>query len=521
MRAGRADDVSLDDAVTTDADGAYPLAVAIKRNAAGTNRDAVGKARVEAGCVQNEIRERGAIEAGELFLQAEVGSGILNVEAGWIFCLGEKTNGPRGHRQEVVREADRGPSFLHGDIPTEERRFTGAERAEDRGPDIGIVWIVFNGDENFHRNPDGQTNSRARRPGASGSEIDDARDFRRGQPRLAVDRPGNWILDDCLADFALHAAEGRDGIWKWGGRSHDRESRSSGAVQRAGDAGRRRLNVGQRDDVDVTIVGGNRAGRAKSGLSCERDFFVDVVIGNERERILRTKNDRARSVVAGHADAADVDSIFVKRNAARRTVERSSEHWNNRQAWRWTESNDAARRAELVDVRREQIREPDADQRTGRGVAHAGREMLLDDEAGGPRRERVLVAAQIRRGPGFRDAAGNIERARRRPVHAPDREHVSLAIGHGNDAVRRNLEGARGRLVDDRLDVDGGELGGNDDRRQEHGGQKQCDAESHGARFHTKIAELPPRKSLLRSCSTVALTLTLLGRSKSKSTSKS
>ena len=466
MRAGRADDVVLVDAVTTDADGADQLAVAIKRKAAGENRDAVGEACVEPGGVENEIRERGAIEAGELFLQAEVGSGILDVEARRIFRLREEADGARGQRERVVREADRSPSFLHGDIPTEEGRFTGAERAEHRGPDVGIVRIIFNGDENFHRNSDRQTNAGARGPRAIGGKVDDARDFSRRQSRLTVDRAGNWIADNRLPDFALHAAERRDGIWKRSRSSHDRESRSGGALHRPGNAGRRRLDIRECDAVDVNIVGRDRTSRTKSGLSRERDFFVDVIIGKEGERILRAEHDRPRPVVANDADAADVDSVLVKRDAARRTVERRSEDWHNRQPRRGTESDDAARRAELVDVRREKIREPDADERARRGVAHAGRKMLLDNEAGCARSERVLVAAQIGRGPGFRDAAGNIERARRRPVHAPDREDVSFAIGHRDDAVRRNLDGARRRLIDDRLNVNGGELRVSDCRRQ-------------------------------------------------------
>src|SRR5204862_6442861 len=132
--------------------------------------------------------------------------------------------------------------------------------------------------------------------------------------------------------------------------------------------------------------------------------------------------------VAGNADSADLNSVLVKRHSARRTVERRSEDRDNRQARRRTESDDAARRAELVDVGREKIRETDTDERAGRGVAHPGREMLLDDESSGARRERVLVTAQIRGGAGFRTAAGTNERGRWRAGQAPDREDAASQL---------------------------------------------------------------------------------------------
>ena len=49
MRAGRADDVVLVHAIAADSNGADQLPVAVKREAAGKNRDAVGKARVNPG----------------------------------------------------------------------------------------------------------------------------------------------------------------------------------------------------------------------------------------------------------------------------------------------------------------------------------------------------------------------------------------------------------------------------------------------------------------------------------------
>ena len=119
------------------------------------------------------------------------------------------------------------------------------------------------------------------------------------------------------------------------------------------------------------------------------------------KRILRAKHDRAGHAVAGHADAADEHAVLVKRNAARRAIQRRAENRDDGEAGRAAEADDAARLAEFVDVGKKQIREADADERSGRSVAHAGREMLLNDESGGARGERVLVAAEIGGRPGF------------------------------------------------------------------------------------------------------------------------
>jgi len=226
-------------------------------------------------------------------------------------------------------------------------------------------------------------------------------------------------------------------------------------------------------------------------LARERDFFIDVVAGNKRERILGTEHQRPRDSVTGNSDAAHENSVLVERNPAGRAIERRAQDGHDRQAGRRTESDDAAGRAELIDVGRKQIRKAYADERTGRGVANSGWKMLLDDEPGRARSERVLVAAEIRGGTGLRDTAGNIERARRRSVDAPNREHIAFAIGHGNHAVRRNLEGSRRGMVDDRLDIDGRELRlGQEWPEEQAGNGEESGAESHGARFHTKFAWL-------------------------------
>jgi hypothetical protein len=84
--------------------------------------------------------------------------------------------------------------------------------------------------------------------------------------------------------------------------------------------------------------------------------------------------------------------------------------------------------------------------------------VLLNDESGGARCKSVLVAAQIGRRPSFRDAARDFVSGRFSAAHIPDAEDITFAIGHGNDAVRRDLKGSRDRLVDDGLHVGGREL---------------------------------------------------------------
>src|SRR5437763_1308959 len=115
--------------------------------------------------------------------------------------------------------------------------------------------------------------------------------------------------------------------------------------------------------------------------------------------------------------------------------------------------------------------------------------MLLDNEAGGARSERVLVAAQIRGGAGFGDAARNFENVRLAAADVPNAEDVSFAISHGDDAVRRNLDGARDGLVDDRLHVGCGELrlGERGPEDQANGKGDEEDASFHGGALILKL----------------------------------
>ena len=130
---GRAHNIVLVHAVAADPDRADQLAVAIERKAARENRDAVRESRVRReGGIQDELRERGANKAGELFLESVVGAGILDIEAGRINCLREKSDGARRESERIGGKANGGAPFLHRHVPTEEGRLARAKRAEHR-----------------------------------------------------------------------------------------------------------------------------------------------------------------------------------------------------------------------------------------------------------------------------------------------------------------------------------------------------------------------------------------------------
>ena len=109
--------------------------------------------------------------------------------------------------------------------------------------------------------------------------------------------------------------------------------------------------------------------------------------------------------------------------------------------------------------------------------------MLLDNESRGARRECILIAAQVGRRSRFRDAARDFIEGWLAPAHIPDAEDVAFAIGHGDDTVRRNLKGARDRLVDDGLHIGGRELSAGQRRPEQQTGcdnGEQRDAGVHG-----------------------------------------
>ena len=84
--------------------------------------------------------------------------------------------------------------------------------------------------------------------------------------------------------------------------------------------------------------------------------------------------------------------------------------------------------------------------------------MLLNDEPGCARAKRVLIAAQKCSGACFGNCVGDLSGHRLAPGHIPDTDHVTFAIGDRDYAVGRNLHGARDRVVDDCLNIRGGQL---------------------------------------------------------------
>ena len=69
------------------------------------------------------------------------------------------------------------------------------------------------------------------------------------------------------------------------------------------------------------------------------------------------------------------------------------------------------------------------------------------------------------------------------------REHVAFAIGHGDDGVGRNHDGAGDSLVDNGLDVHSRQLRLGDNRpEQQTGDERRWNAQSHGGSVHTRIA---------------------------------
>ena len=129
-------------------------------------------------------------------------------------------------------------------------------------------------------------------------------------------------------------------------------------VPRARDVRRRRIDIGNADAVDEHIGRENFIRRTKARLPGERDIFVRIVARHEARRrgaLRLPREDRSRGAevrgvaVAGHADAADELSIFVKRHAARRVIERTQRHAVGPRAGRlkWI------RQRERIEVRRD------------------------------------------------------------------------------------------------------------------------------------------------------------------------
>src|SRR5204862_4892047 len=109
---------------------------------------------------------------------------------------------------------------------------------------------------------------------------------------------------------------------------------------------------------------------------------------------------RLRRAVPAYAYSPKKKSIFVERKAAGRAIQRrkgyrrtkSTGRRNNRRGiWWWAVHH--VDLLEVIDVGNKKIRKAYTDQWAGRGILHPGRKMLLNNEAGGARSERVLITA--------------------------------------------------------------------------------------------------------------------------------
>ena len=99
-----------------------------------------------------------------------------------------------------------------------------------------------------------------------------------------------------------------------------------------------------------------------------------------------------------------------------------------------------------------------ADQWPGRSVTHARREMLLNNKTRRARCECFRIATQERRRARFRNRRRDFRLRRLAPAHIPNREHVTFAIRHRDDAVWRDFYRASDRLINHPLNIGGGEL---------------------------------------------------------------
>ena len=321
---------------------------------------------------------------------------------------------------------------------------------------------------------DGKTNAGARDGDAFRGELNNAGDLRGGEARLTINRHAQRIANDRLTDLTGYASKCRNRIRKRRGRIlngklHGSITGNGHRVYRH----RRRSRVSETDPVDENIVRRNARRRPITLFTRQGDVFVFVVADDERNGKI--------GAVAGHADPADENSIFVKRQTAGRTIQRRTGNGKPHHAGR-SSANRRRRHSEKlfepIDIGKRQVGKPHADEWPRRRVFYAIREMLLDDEAGRARSERVLIAAQECGRARFGNRVGNFGGGRFATANGPDAENKAFAIDYSNDTVWRNLKRARHGAVDDRLHVNGGELlserrRGQRKRRRQNGADSQ------------------------------------------------
>ncbi len=107
----------------------------------------------------------------------------------------------------------------------------------------------------------------------------------------------------------------------------------------------------------------------------------------------------------------------------------------------------------MIHIRNEKVGKTHTDQRTRRGVIHARWKMLLNNESGRARSERVLVAAQVSCGSRFAYRSGDFARSSRAAADNPNTKYVTFAVCHRDDAVGRNLRRTNDGLINNCGDI--------------------------------------------------------------------
>ncbi len=200
--------------------------------------------------------------------------------------------------------------------------------------------------------------------------------------------------------------------------------------------------------------------RRVTDLAGEGDGLVGV--GLERADVVGGGGELGLGAVAGDADAGEEAPVLVERHAAGGGAQAGARY-----------AGDAVGLAEVVDVRIREVGEAHAHQRAGRAVAHARREVLLDDEARGARGEGLLVGAEEDGGAGLGDGDGALLGGDAAgAVGAAQDEFATVAVHYGDDGARKGLEGLVGGLLLDAVEVGGG-VG-----RREDGGRDGVDGGS-------------------------------------------
>ena len=271
-----------------------------------------------------------------------------------------------------------------------------------------------------------------------------------------------------LADEGAEGGGAKGGGWRLP-RAVEVVARGRGAARSGFGVG-----VGQSDAVGQDAVGADQV----RGLEAAGPRRGRLLLGR-RVEVAGIGIDGVRAV-ALDADAAHQLAVLVERQAAR-------------------VGRQPGRQRRRLHVAAGKARELDTEERTAGREVDEGREMVLDDEARRPRRERVAAAGEERAGAGLGhrherrrqiDAleaapapallvrSGPHPRSLGRARHAEAREDVAFLIGDGDVRLQPQPLGLGGGLPDDAIDLGRGQRGIGGDpaagkKRQDRGGQNE------------------------------------------------